>query len=282
MVKNLAICNARLLFIKTGKLNSNILDKEISHSWTRSKIYNISFEELKETEDKKNVNLLSINKSDSKYIKFLRKFNSSYSKIYLINTDGSIIFESGNFNTFPKISKLNEENIGTNAVAMSLINNVDSIVYGCEHYNEKLINYVSEGLLIHNDNDSISAIVGIFTPVSDYDKHLNLVKNIRDEIERNKSDVKSKIIIEKEEIKPVNTIKNDKISLKKEENIDYTINDNGSNSNECKVFTLSIIEKQTIIESLNYFTWNIKKSSESLGISRSTLYRKMKEYNIKK
>jgi len=52
--------------------------------------------------------------------------------------------------------------------------------------------------------------------------------------------------------------------------------------NACKVFTLSVVEEKTIREALDYYHWNLKKTSEALGIGRSTLYRKLKEYSIEK
>lgn len=45
--------------------------------------------------------------------------------------------------------------------------------------------------------------------------------------------------------------------------------------------SLNQIEKEHIIVTLNKTKWNISKTAEILGINRVTLYRKLKEYNIK-
>ena len=39
-------------------------------------------------------------------------------------------------------------------------------------------------------------------------------------------------------------------------------------------------EKQIILNALNTYNWNRKKTAESLDINRCTLYNKMKKYNI--
>ena len=46
--------------------------------------------------------------------------------------------------------------------------------------------------------------------------------------------------------------------------------------------SLQEVEKMHIIQMLNDNHWNIKKSSEILGIDRSTLYSKIKRYKLKK
>ncbi|WP_240843732.1 helix-turn-helix domain-containing protein [Acidaminobacter sp. JC074] len=70
--------------------------------------------------------------------------------------------------------------------------------------------------------------------------------------------------------------------------VETSISSHGENNEKysilkaCKEFTLSIVEAQTIREALTYHNWNLKKTSEALGIGRSTLYRKLKEYKIEK
>ena len=47
-----------------------------------------------------------------------------------------------------------------------------------------------------------------------------------------------------------------------------------------KEFNLAIIEEKTIIRALNFNNQNISKTAKALGISRNTLYLKMKRYKI--
>jgi DNA-binding NtrC family response regulator len=56
------------------------------------------------------------------------------------------------------------------------------------------------------------------------------------------------------------------------------INFNQRNSTGFK--TLANYEKEIIVTALEYHNWHISKVSKELGIGRSTLYRKMKEYGI--
>ncbi|MBP7793000.1 MAG: sigma-54-dependent Fis family transcriptional regulator [Candidatus Goldbacteria bacterium] len=58
-------------------------------------------------------------------------------------------------------------------------------------------------------------------------------------------------------------------------------NESQENSSENKQFSLAELEKQAIIKAFNKFGSNHTKVAQALGISRSTLWRKMKEYNIK-
>jgi DNA-binding NtrC family response regulator len=58
-------------------------------------------------------------------------------------------------------------------------------------------------------------------------------------------------------------------------------NEAQENYSEDKQFSLAELEKQTIIKAFNKFGSNHTKVAQALGISRSTLWRKMKEYDIK-
>ncbi|HIC98432.1 MAG TPA: hypothetical protein EYP08_01895 [Pyrodictiaceae archaeon] len=45
--------------------------------------------------------------------------------------------------------------------------------------------------------------------------------------------------------------------------------------------SLSKVEKKVILDALRGHNWSKVKTAKSLGISRSTLYRKLKKYGIK-
>ncbi len=44
--------------------------------------------------------------------------------------------------------------------------------------------------------------------------------------------------------------------------------------------TIHDMEKQHIIKTLHLYKWKYKSTAQALGINRTTLYRKMKKYNI--
>ncbi|WP_341372109.1 helix-turn-helix domain-containing protein [Clostridium tetani] len=50
---------------------------------------------------------------------------------------------------------------------------------------------------------------------------------------------------------------------------------------DIKETTIRNIEREIIIEALEKYDWNRTKTSKSLGISRRTLYNKIKEFNIR-
>ena len=145
MISNLEICRARDLFIEKGILKRSVISDKIIYSWVRSKLYNISFEIMNKSKIKKSVDLLSINKETSKLIGKLRGLNHDISKLYLINLDGRIIFESVNSSIkFPVLTEFKEENIGTSAPGISLVTGERIKVLGCEHYNSLLTIYIGK------------------------------------------------------------------------------------------------------------------------------------------
>ena len=47
-----------------------------------------------------------------------------------------------------------------------------------------------------------------------------------------------------------------------------------------QIFSLEENEKNNILKTIRHFENNISKSAEALGISRNTLYQKMKKYDL--
>ncbi len=63
--------------------------------------------------------------------------------------------------------------------------------------------------------------------------------------------------------------------------MDVTIDNGLSRFNESMKYDTSKIKREHIIKSLKESGWNIQKTANNLGISRTTLWRWMKRYNIK-
>lgn len=53
-----------------------------------------------------------------------------------------------------------------------------------------------------------------------------------------------------------------------------------SGKDEAKLFNLAVHEKKLIEKALNKFEWNMSKTANELGINRSTLYDKIKKYEL--
>jgi transcriptional regulator of acetoin/glycerol metabolism len=282
MTSNSEICKARTLFITRGILNREIIPTAIIYSWVRSKLHNISFELLDIKRNDRQFDILTLNPQGSNIIKYLRTIKLEDSVIYLSNADGTVIFQTEKkFADLPTFTNFSEEAIGTNAGGISVITHEDMTVSGCEHYNKVLINYMTSSVVIGAEYSSEGYIITIITPNKLSMSHNRLSFLVSEQFKKKSEpiDVTTEIndaLDQKNDVNPVKTTQKTPIYD------DELNNEECSNKNECKVFTLSFIEKKTIEEALTYFNWNLKKSAEALGVGRSTLYRKIKEYHISK
>lgn len=275
------ICKARTLFITRGILNRDVIPDHIIYSWVRSKLHNISFEILNTDQPVDNINLLSLDKSATEIMSFLRKLNTEMSRIYLISDTGKVLYNTQQNNlNLPNFTSFSEVVVGTTAAGISLNTGENVAVYGCEHYNKSMINYISESFIVEGDYDK-SYIILVLTPIRQSVSHQRLFKLILDKYSKEKE--KSAVLTDDSEKKlentTVNTVKSREIRHKND------IDESSSKAydiNVCKEFTLKVVEKNTIEAALKHFKWNLKKASEALGIGRSTLYRKLKEYDIEK
>lgn len=282
MIQQSEICKARSLFISRGILNENVISKSIMHSWVRSKLHHISVEILDEKPQEKKVNLNQLSLTGKKLIKNIRDINSSHSVIYLLDENGLILYKNNHLNLYtPNLWSFSEEIIGTSAGGISVHTLEDSKVYGCEHFNQEMIHFISETLVLSETLSQKKNIVLILTPLRYSSHHEQLYKELKTyygnnnemrSIKEKKKEKSLQDLVEKSDVKTVNCFNNEDQVNKKET----------SENNTCKVFTLSIVEKNTINDALKYYNWNLKKTSEALGIGRSTLYRKIKEYKLKR
>jgi len=281
MSSNSEICKARTLFITRGILNREIIPTDIIYSWVRSKLHNISFELLDIKNKEKSLDILSLDIQGSSIIKFLRSKKYEDSIVYLSSEDGTVIFYTENTKIdLPLFTNLSEENIGTNAGGISVITKEGITVKGCEHYNKLLVNLVSSSIVIPEEKGSVGYIITVITPNRLYLSHERLYMTLLEHFmkEEQETPLLTGEVLDNIESSEVNPVKTEHI---KHEILLSQNTTNADEINPCKVFTLSVIEKNTIEEALVHFKWNLKKSAEALGIGRSTLYRKIKEYDIK-
>lgn len=282
MTNQSEICKARSLFLTRGILNENIIPKDIMHSWVRSKLHHISYEILDTCEHKIKIDYTNIGIKAKEIIQKIRHAQSEYSYIFVLDHHGQILYKNvTHLNDLPDIKCFTEESIGTNAAGISLKTKEMAVVTGCQHYNKNLINYITESMVVDKEKEEKFYVILLLTPLK-YDKHhqklykqLEKLFKIKEEEATSLKDDHGHINDKSGPVNPVNTTENDRTEAEKDSG-------NTNKINGCKVFTLTEIEKKTIKDALTYYQWNLKKSSEALGISRSTLYRKLKEYNINK
>ena len=280
MTNQSEICKARSLFLTRGILNENIIPKDIMHSWVRSKLHHISHEILDTCEHKSKIDYTNIGIKAKDIIQKIRHAQSEYSYIFVLDKHGQILYKNvSHLNDIPDIKCFTEESIGTNAAGISLKTKEMALVTGCQHYNKNLISYITESIVVDKEKEEKFYIILLLTPLK-YDKHhQKLYKQLENQFkikEEEDSNVEDDHGVIGDENEPVNSVNTTIIDHKKEDTNSIETRDN----NDCKVFTLTIIEKETIKNALAYYQWNLKKASEALGISRSTLYRKLKEYDI--
>lgn len=275
------ICKARTLFITRGILNRDVIPDQIIYSWVRSKLHNISFEILNLDQPIDNINLLSLDKSASEIMSFLRKLTTEMSRLYLIDDTGKVLYHTQQNNlNLPNFTSFSEVVVGTTAAGISLNTGENTAVYGCEHYNKALINYISESFIVEGNYEK-SYIILLLTPIRQSVSHQRLIKQVSDKY--SKEEEISAVLTENRDAIAENNIVNPVKSIEKQEKI--TTSEACSKpykTNDCKEFTLKVIEKKTIEAALKHYKWNLKKTSEALGIGRSTLYRKLKEHSIEK
>jgi transcriptional regulator of acetoin/glycerol metabolism len=53
-----------------------------------------------------------------------------------------------------------------------------------------------------------------------------------------------------------------------------------SSKNESRVVPLKELERKAIIDALSHLGYNATQAAKSLGISKATLYRKLREYDV--
>jgi len=77
--------------------------------------------------------------------------------------------------------------------------------------------------------------------------------------------------------------KNNKITTGSiNENIKHVKANNPNSTNNNEAGPLIDFEKEALLKALKEAKWNISKASKTLGIDRSTLYRKIKKHKIPK
>jgi len=275
------LCKARSLFISRGILNENVITKQIMHSWVRSKLHHISFEILNKTSVESTLDFNHLKVEASRIMNDLRYMKFDYSGVYLIDLSGTVLFKKvAERIDIPQIKSFSEEIIGTTAAGLCLHSHEASIVYGCEHFNQEFIHYISQALPIKGPRGEMDYLILVLSPIRYETAHFKLFEDLSKHFD---SKAEEPNLLDNAEhdfggvevnLEVVNPINNENPPVDYKSELD-------SFSNECKGFTLKEIEKDTIIKALDYFNWNILKSSQALGIGRSTLYRKLKEHNIK-
>ncbi|SHK00003.1 sigma-54-dependent Fis family transcriptional regulator [Tepidibacter formicigenes] len=198
-------------FTKSGILDKNLVRDVIAQSWERSKKYGI--DPFKENNNQK----LKSNEFKFRYRKFMtllktaKPLMKSLYKIVEDNglmirlTDGegyileymgnsNLLNEYGNLN-IQKGSNVNENVIGTNAIALAMINGQPIQVLGGEHYCKQYHNWSSSACPIRDEKRKIIGVLSVTGPSEKIHPHtLGMVvaaaKSIEKQLKLDKSNKK--------------------------------------------------------------------------------------------
>ncbi|MDI3535104.1 MAG: sigma-54 dependent transcriptional regulator, acetoin dehydrogenase operon transcriptional [Thermosediminibacterales bacterium] len=187
-------------FINGKHVNTNIIKPEILASWKRSKSYGISpFEsfdimlsdaELKERCEK-NACLI---KTAKPFMNLLYQLvEGSELAVFLVDKEGYILEMIGDMQTILNASKnkllpganRSEEKVGTNAIALSLVEDKPIQLVGPEHYNQNFHNWTCAASPIHNTSGEIIGVLNVSANYKLVHKHtLGMVVSVVKAIER--------------------------------------------------------------------------------------------------
>ncbi len=257
---NNEICKARMLFHKKGIVNRNIIRNDISYSWVRSNFFDVDYE-INFEKYSKNKDLFAFDEFDKNIIRYIREYYDNNSNIILSDINGKILYSKLS-NICPiYLDTLNEQIIGTTSFSLSINSKNNETVNGCEHYIKKLMNYISSTIVLFKEDKNEFIFLTIISSLNLLNEH--------------------NILLDKFSILDVyNQENNDNLFeyIRKDDDNNYKKSKKNREIN--KKFDLKHIEKKTIISALTHYKYNMSKASKNLGISRSTLYRKIKEHNI--
>ncbi len=255
---NNEICKARMLFHKKGIVNRNIIRNDISYSWVRSKFFDVDYE-INFEKHIENKDLFSFDEFDKNIIKYIREYYNKTSNIILSDMEGNIIYSKLSTICPFNLHSLNEQIVGTTSFSLSVNSKKNETVSGCEHYIKKLMNFISSTIVLFKEDKNEFIFLTIISSLELFNEHNILLEKFSVLDSYNKEDKNLFDYIIKEDEKEEKKNNNRKINKK---------------------FDLKHIEKKTIISALEHYKFNMSKAAINLGISRSTLYRKIKEHNI--
>ncbi|GAU75779.1 helix-turn-helix domain-containing protein [Fusibacter sp. 3D3] len=186
---NIQVKEAKMHFIKTGRLNKKIVNEEISKSWYRCFITHLNSDEPIRSKSQKDS--LETTMSNEMIENISRLVDHNYD--YLIcDTNGDVLFKNIIHDVYDVINHVDETLIGTNAAAISLRTEKYTKVSLEEHYLNVFSNLYTVAMPI-SLKDIFYGVCMIISDVnlSEYDVH-----RFQESLKKMKID--SKLIVHKE------------------------------------------------------------------------------------
>jgi len=284
------IMNARMLFLSKGIIKRENVSDEIYYSWMRCKLHNVNSEKFDYRKFITGINMRqSYDKKYSELIENIKRLRIDESNILISDMEGKIIYSKLNFAglNFNLVNNMNEEVVGTNAIGLSVINKKSMRVTGFEHFNLAFCKLISESFMYENSESGQRLIVALFTEIPKQQHHEDSGEALKcllygeeaSEVETDVEKVVNKPAGNTEKYVATHTV-NRFTAVSNDNEKTKISNGEPSDTRECKLLTLKVIERNAIEKTLEAVQWNMVESAKILGIGRSTLYRKVKEYNL--
>ena len=197
------IKKAKELYKLKGILRRDLIRNEIAFSWVRSNLYK---NKRKNEFIKNNYIFLGDKKILEKDLDYTLnqniKFKSQNSKIIFVDLNGNIILNNSEVFKLKKISSLREEDIGTNAIGLTLKSKKNSTVYFVEHFSDFLNNYITSAFYFTSNYIKSNILVCIVTDLlEDYKIFSEYISDILNEkIKLNLVNAKKEMVFEFEDI----------------------------------------------------------------------------------
>jgi len=160
-----SIKNAKKIYIETGRLNRNLINKEVAISWYKCKLQNIKLEDpIKTTGMKIN------NYFDSKFISFIDSIVPLNYQYILVNINLHKCSSRLDDSLLIQMDSIDDLAIGTNGGYLTYKTLTNQTVSLDEHYLDCLSIYHSSGILINN-HDKLQGILMLLseTKPNEYD-----------------------------------------------------------------------------------------------------------------
>ncbi len=142
---NAAVKDAKDTYIKTGRLNRNIISKEISISWYKCKLQNVNPRDaIKHTGEKPSINF------EAKFITYIDSIVPQYFDYILVNMSLQKCSSRMQLTHLDEMDTIDDLAIGTNGGYLAYKTQYNQLVSLDEHYLECLSGYYSYGIIVSN------------------------------------------------------------------------------------------------------------------------------------
>lgn len=157
-MKTMRIKDAKMHFIESGRLNRNVIRDEISISWYKCKLSQLDYQ--KDTFDKSTHNKKHTIETD--FLKYLDAIIPASLDYWILDLEGMILSERSENFQFKDIWSADEENIGTNAAALTLrYESMQRVLYD-EHFLEVFSSVCTYAIPLKQD-DQMTAILALIS-----------------------------------------------------------------------------------------------------------------------